>query len=85
MPAPPRVTRRAATPDDTHAAEVVMRGWPAAHLPALRLESSEPVLVDTGLGVHDPSGRMEARARDGRHRIETLVEDRGRDTDERSP
>src|SRR6476469_6700048 len=67
---------RAPPPDRTDAAEVMMPPGPAPDLPTLPLERGQERLVPTGLRVHDPARRMEARAVDRGLRLHALVQHR---------
>ena len=85
MAASPRIAGGAGPRHQADPAEVVVLRRPAPHAKALRFELGQSLLVDTGLGVDDVAGAVEAWTPDGVRRVEPFVEDPGGDADERGP
>src|SRR6188474_3405133 len=75
---PARVARRARTPDTTDATEVMVEAIPTANGSAALLECCQRRLVDTGLGIDDVEGRVNAREAHRGLCVESLVEDCGK-------
>src|SRR5579864_9029139 len=81
--APARVGRRASPPTGADTAEVVVQRGPAPDGEARSLQACDRVLVDARLDVDDAVRQVRTWAVDRLLRVEPLVEDAGRDADER--